>query len=412
MTDARVNIYSGGGLVYIFWMSPENLPQHPLPADAGAFPRRVSTRLAFLAAGMAMSAWAPLVPFAQARTGVEAGQLGLLLLCLGIGSLCAMPLTGALAARYGCRPVVLCSGMICCAVFPFLAIAPGVVALGAALFLFGAALGTLDVAMNIQAVIVEKAYGAPLMSGFHGLFSVGGIVGAGCMTLMLWAGMGVVAASVAMAVAVALVVLAAAPHLLREPAPGESDAPLLVLPRGSVVFIGALCGVVFLAEGAVLDWSAVFLTGAGLPSAQGGLGYAAFACAMTLGRLNGDRIVGHWGGRAVLLAGGLTAAAGFFAALLAPSPWLALGGFVLIGLGASNVVPVLFSAAGRQTDMSASMAISAITTIGYAGILAGPALIGFVAHAASLHLAFGALACGMLLVSLNARLGGSHADKP
>jgi predicted MFS family arabinose efflux permease len=137
--------------------------------------QRVSTRLAFLAAGMAMSSWAPLVPYAQARTGVEAAQLGLLLLCLGIGSLLAMPVTGILAARFGCRRVILLSGLGCCAVFPFLAIAPSAPFLALALFLFGATIGTLDVSMNVQAVIVEKDYGGALMSGFHGLFSVGGI---------------------------------------------------------------------------------------------------------------------------------------------------------------------------------------------------------------------------------------------
>jgi predicted MFS family arabinose efflux permease len=370
--------------------------------------QRVSTRLAFLAAGMAMSAWAPLVPYAQARTGVEPGQLGLLLLCLGIGSLLAMPVTGMLAARFGCRRVVMLSGLGCCAVFPFLALAPTASWLALTLFLFGACMGTLDVAMNIQAVIIEKDHGGALMSGFHGMFSVGGIAGAGGMTLMLWAGAGLAPAAMAMAAMVALALLAAAPNLLRDPVASERDAPLLVMPHGSVIFIGVMCGLVFLAEGAVLDWSAVFLTSnGGLSDAQGGLGYAAFAVAMTIGRLNGDKIVGRFGPRPVLLVGGAAAALGFILVVLAPLPWLALMGFVLVGFGASNIVPVLFSAAGRQQDMPASLAISAITTIGYAGILAGPALIGFVAHAASLQLAFCGLACGMLMISFNARIGGT-----
>jgi predicted MFS family arabinose efflux permease len=365
--------------------------------------QRVSTRLAFLAAGMAMSSWAPLVPYAQARTGVEAAQLGLLLLCLGIGSLLAMPVTGVLAARFGCRRVILWSGLGCCAVFPFLAIAPSAPLLGLSLFLFGATIGTLDVSMNVQAVIVEKDYGGALMSGFHGLFSVGGIVGAGGMSLMLWLGMDIISASVLMTVVVALVLLAAGPHLLREAPAAERDAPFLVVPRGAVVLIGVLCMFVFLAEGAVLDWSAVMLTSGGMSGAQGGLGYAAFAVAMTIGRLNGDKIVQRWGGQRILLIGGLAAAAGFFIVVLAPSAWLALPGFALIGFGASNIVPVLFTAAGNQHDMPAGLAVSAISTIGYAGILAGPGLIGFVAHAVGLQWAFAALACGMLLVATQAR---------
>ncbi|MTV40271.1 MFS transporter [Duganella radicis] len=368
--------------------------------------QRVSTRLAFLAAGMAMSAWAPLVPYAKMRTGVEAAQLGLLLLCLGIGSLLAMPVTGVLAARFGCRRVILWSGLGCCAVFPFLAIAPSAPLLALTLFLFGATIGTLDVSMNVQAVIVEKDYGGALMSGFHGMFSVGGIVGAGAMSAMLWLGMDIISASVAMTVAVALVLLVAGPHLLREAQPAERDAPFLVVPRGAVVLIGVLCMFVFLAEGAVLDWSAVMLTNSGMSGAQGGLGYAAFAVAMTIGRLNGDKIVQRWGGRRILLVGGLAAAAGFFIVVLAPSAWLALAGFLLIGFGASNIVPVLFTAAGSQNDMPASLAVSAISTIGYAGILAGPGLIGFVAHAIGLQWAFAALACGMLLVAIS---GSSNA---
>ena len=359
---------------------------------------------------MAMSAWAPLVPYAKLRTGVEAAQLGLLLLCLGIGSLLAMPVTGVLAARFGCRRVILWSGLGCAAVFPFLAIAPSAPLLALTLFLFGATIGTLDVSMNVQAVIVEKDYGGALMSGFHGMFSVGGIVGAGAMSAMLWLGMDIVSASVVMTMAVALVLLAAGPHLLREAPAAERDAPLLVVPRGAVVLIGLLCMFVFLAEGAVLDWSAVMLTNSGMSSAQGGLGYAAFAVAMTIGRLNGDKIVQRWGGRRVLLLGGLAAAAGFFTVVLAPSAWLALAGFMLIGFGASNIVPVLFTAAGSQNDMPASLAVSAISTIGYAGILAGPGLIGFVAHAIGLQWAFAALACGMLLVAISGSTSAPAAD--
>lgn len=354
---------------------------------------------------MAMSAWAPLVPYVQARLGLEKAALGMLLLCLGIGSVLAMPIAGLLASRFGCRRVVLASGALTCLVLPALAAAPTAASLGMALFLFGAAIGTLDVAMNIQAVIVEKEHGGSLMSGFHGLFSVGGFVGAGCMTVLLLAGMGTAGASVVLAVLVAGALCFAAPNLLRMQGGAERDAPFFVMPHGSVILIGVLCFLIFLAEGAVLDWSAVLLTsGGGFSASQGGLGYAAFAVAMTAGRLTGDRIVRRFGSRRVLLLGGLCAAAGFFTVVMATVPALSLLGFVLVGIGASNIVPILFTAAGNQADMPAGLAISAITTIGYAGILAGPALIGFIAHASSLHLAFAGLACAMLLVASSARM--------
>lgn len=370
--------------------------------------QRLSTRLAFLVAGLAMSAWAPLVPYAKARIGLEEGSLGLLLLCLGGGSLLAMPLTGVLSMRFGCRAVILWAGALTCLLLPGMAAAPGAASLALTLFLFGAAIGTLDVAMNVQAVIVERDSGGALMSGFHGLFSVGGFLGAGCMALMLWGGLSPLASVGILAAVAALVLAGAGPHLLREPDEQGGKNALFVMPHGAVIFIGVLCFIVFLAEGAMLDWSALFLTGArGLDAGRGGLGYAAFASAMTLGRLTGDRVVARLGGKRVLLLGGACAAAGFIFAVLAPSAGAALFGFVLVGLGASNIVPILFSAAGNQRAMPAGLAISAITTIGYAGILAGPAMIGFVAHAASLNVAFAGLGCAMLLVAASARLGAA-----
>jgi len=371
--------------------------------------QRLSTRLAFLAAGLAMSAWAPLVPFAKERLALGEADLGLLLLCLGAGSLMAMPVTGMLASRFGCRVVVLVSGAFVCLVLPGLAIAPTPMLLGATLFAFGAALGTLDVAMNVQAVIVERESGGALMSGFHGLFSVGGFIGAGLMALMLWAGLSPAASSAVVSLLVALSLLAGAPHLLREPDAGEGHGSMFVVPHGAVIFIGVLCFLCFLAEGAILDWSALLLTSEqGMDATRAGLGYAAFAAAMTVGRLTGDRVVSRLGGKRVLLLGGLCGAAGFFVAVLAPTAPLALVGFLLVGLGASNVVPILFTAAGNQSAMPAGLAIGAITTLGYAGILAGPAVIGFVAHAVSLNLAFAGLGAAMLVIAASSRLGAAR----
>ncbi|AIY40690.1 Putative membrane protein [Collimonas arenae] len=374
--------------------------------------QRTATRLAFLSAGLAMSAWAPLVPYVKARLGVGEAELGLLLLCLGVGSLLAMPVTGMLAARLGCRRVILAAGMLACLILPCLSLAASPSQLGIGLFFFGAAIGSLDVAMNVQAVMVEKVSGGAQMSGFHGMFSVGGFVGAGGMALLLWLGLSPLWSSAIAAVVVAVALMTAAPHLLREPESAGRGA-LFVLPHGTVIFIGVLCFIVFLVEGAILDWSALFLTATrGLDASKGGLGYAAFAIAMTCGRLTGDRIVRRFGGKRVLLLGGLCAAGGFFVAVSASNAAVALIGFVLIGLGASNIVPILFSAAGKQSAMPSSLAIAAITTIGYAGILAGPALIGFVAHASSLNIAFSGLGCALLLVAASAYLGASgHANE-
>ncbi|WP_191059703.1 MFS transporter, partial [Geminicoccus harenae] len=277
-----------------------------------------STRMAFFIAGFALAAWAPLVPFAQARVGLGDGSLGLLLLCLGCGSIVAMPLAGVLAGRFGCRSVLLMGSALVCLTLPLLAVASTFPLLAATLFGFGAAIGTVDCVVNIQAVIVERASGKTMMSGFHGLFSVGGIVGAGGVSLLLTLGASPLGATLA---AVALVLLAiswAAPHLL--PDAVAAGGQLFVWPRGVVLFIGILCFVVFLTEGAVLDWSAVFLTRLrAVEPSQAGLAYAAFATAMTIGRLFGDRIVRRVDGRRVLVAGGLLAALGLALATLHPA---------------------------------------------------------------------------------------------
>jgi predicted MFS family arabinose efflux permease len=188
------------------------------------------------------------------------GHLGLLLLFLGIGSLTAMPITGILAARFGCRLVILCSGLLVCLLLPMLSQASTPISLAVTLFVFGASIGTLDVAMNIQAVIVEKNHGSALMSGFHGLFSVGGVVGAGGMALLLSNGISPLASCLTLSVLVAAALLIAAPNLLHAPNLVEQDGPRYALPRGAVILIGVLCFVVFLAEGAILDWSALLLT--------------------------------------------------------------------------------------------------------------------------------------------------------
>jgi predicted MFS family arabinose efflux permease len=363
---------------------------------------QVSTRIVFFIAGFGVAAWAPLIPFAKARTGVDAAMLGLLLLCLGIGSIAMMPLAGALAARFGCRRVLVAGSVALCLSLPVLAIAPSVPLLAVGVLLFGASVGAIDVTANIQAIIVERASGRAMMSGFHGLFSLGGMAGAGGMALLLGLGGSPLVATLCVVGAIAIALLAARPALL--PYGGHSGGPVFALPHGVVLFIGLLCCLVFLTEGAVLDWSAVFLTTVRqVPPAYAGLGYAAFAATMTAGRLLGDRVVERRGGASVVIAGGLCAAAGFALAATLPAWPAALLGFALVGVGCSNVVPVLFTSVGRQTAMPESVAVPAITTLGYAGMLAGPAGVGFVAQAASLPAAFLILSALLLGVAAAGR---------
>ena len=334
--------------------------ERPIPG----VPEQVATRMAFFIVGFAVAAWAPLIPYAKERLGVDEGTLGLLLLCLGIGSIVSMPLTGTLAARFGCRRVIWGATFVMCVALPCLALASTVPRLALAILAFGAGVGTVDVTVNIQAVMVEKAAGRAMMSGFHGLFSVGGIAGAGGVSGLLWAGASPFLAMICVVVLILIALFAFGRSLL--PYGSERDAPLFVLPRGFVLFIGFLSLICFLAEGAILDWGAVFLTSVrNVAPSYAGWGYTIFSIAMTVCRLTGDRVVQALGSFRIILFGGLCAAAGLAVAVLAPSWLVALIGFGMVGFGASNIVPVLFSAAGRQTAMPPNLAIAAMTFLGY-----------------------------------------------
>ena len=371
---------------------------HPAP---GVGEQR-ATRIAFFIAGFAGSTWAALVPFAKAHARIGNGGLGLLLLCLGIGSIATMPVSGALTARFGCRPVISIAALVLVVTLPLLATVSVVPLLVFTLMVFGAGIGTIDVAMNVQAIIVERGSGRAMMSGFHGLFSVGGIAGAGGMAVLFAAGASPLIASACVSVGIVGALAIAVSHLL--PYGGRSGGPAFAIPRGIVLVISLMCFVLFLAEGAILDWSAIFLTSVRhVLASYAGLGYAAFAAAMTIGRLTGDRIV-HWLGRErVVLVGGLCAAFGFIVTIVLPFWSGAILGFALIGIGCSNIVPVLFTCVGRQSVMPEGLAMSAISTIGYTGVLAGPAAIGFIAQLTSLPSAFLIVAIMLVAVALCSR---------
>ena len=374
---------------------PTQPPTHP-PGLA----QRRATRLAFFIAGAGMSGWAPLVPYAKARAGLDDAVLGMLLLCLAVGSLLTMPLTGVLVARYGCRRVILAGSLLLAAPLPLLATLSSLPALALSLLVFGAGLGCLDVAMNLQAVILERAGGRPMMSGFHARFSLGGIAGAGGMAALLALGFSPVVASLVLVGVIAAVAIAAAPNLLSEPTPpgpGGRPANNFAIPHGRVILLGTLCGIAFLAEGAVFDWSAVFLTAArAMPTAQAGLGYAAFSLTMTLGRLGGDRLVRRHGTHATVVASALAAAGGILLVILVPAWPAAILGYAIVGAGCANIAPVLFTLAGKSA-MPDAAAIPAMMTMGYAGLLVGPTAIGWIAHATSLATAF--LLVALLLIA-------------
>ena len=373
----------------------------------------LATRIVFFLAGFITATWAVIVPFARANTGVNEAQLGTLLLCLGVGALIAMPVTGWLTSRFGCRRVILVAVALIVISTPWLAVLSEPLLLALALLVFGIGIGVTDCAMNIQAILVEKQAAKPVMSGFHGMYSVGGIAGAGFMTLILAMDFSVLTGCLLAVAAVIIMTLISVSGLLTYANPAEG--PVFAVPRGSVLIIGIICFAVFLTEGTVLDWSAVYLTDVrAIPVSLGGLGYTCFAIAMTVARLTGDRIISSLGRLPVVLGGALVAAAGMAMVTFIASWPLSLLGYTLVGAGCANIVPVMFSAAGRQTVMPQAVAIPAITTLGYLGVLSGPAVIGYVAHYTHLGFSFSLIMALMLVVgavSLTLNLGHNTAKE-
>lgn len=369
---------------------------------------KTATKTMFLVCGLGIASWAPMVPNAKQRLNLDDANLGLLLLMLGFGAITMMPVSGYLGHKYGNRIVILCATLIMAVALPLLLIISSALFMGIALFVFGAAVGTVDVAMNSHGVQVQNLFGKPIMSSFHGLFSVGGLFGSLGLGFLMKLGLAPITAAISISVLLILIVTSQYRFLfdaeteksaIRSFSSEKEETAIKTFSwlKKSVIFLGIMCFVVFLSEGAMLDWSALFLhENRGINAEFAGIGYATFSIAMALMRLVGDGIVSRFSGQKVVVMGSIIAASGLFLAVLTPYTIAALFGFMLLGLGAANIVPVFLSEGGRLKNISAAVSIPAITTMGYAGQLAGPALLGLIAQMFSLPIALGF--CGVLLV--------------
>ncbi len=362
-----------------------------------------ATRFIFLALGLAISAWAVLVPFAKARLGVNEAELGLLLLLVGTGAIVSMPFAGWLTGKYGCRKTLVVSTTLFMLSLIGLAYVSSPWAFGLSLFMFGASSGVVDVGMNIQAILVEKERNRSMMSGLHGMYSVGGFFGALIISALLNLGLSPLSAILCLTISLIAGLLMMARFLF--PYGHESkNRKSFSLPKGSILMLGVLCFIMYMGDGVVLDWGALFMTTTkSIPADTAGLSFAIFSVAISIGRLFGDRLVEWLGIRKVMTGSGIIAATGFIIVMEAPSAWIAFAGFVVVGLGAANLIPLLFTIASRQKKMPVPQAISSVTTLGYLGLLIGPAMMGFIAHASSLYVVFGIVAGLMIFVSVTSR---------
>lgn len=355
-----------------------------------------AARAFFFIGGFGTATWAPLVPLLRERLMVGDDVLGMLLLCIGVGSLLTMPLSGALAMRLGCRRVVMTASILFAAILLLVSCVDALSLAVPIVLIFGAVMGCIDVVVNIVAVLVEKGIRRRIMSGMHAFWSLGGFVGAGLYGV--WVGLLGLTPFQSTAIAAGLILLLTAVYGRHLIPYGGGGGALLALPRGIIVFVGMTAFIAFLSEGAVMDWGGVYLTTVrGMDLALAGTGYSVFSAAMLTMRFLGDRVVQRIGALLVAVGGALLAFGGILLVMFAPVDALLYVGFFAIGIGSANIVPVFFSLMGRQNVMPVSAAVSAVSTMGYLGILAGPAAIGFVSSLTTLQTAFAMLAALSIL---------------
>lgn len=364
---------------------------------------RLATFTFFALNGFVLGMWIVHIPAVEHRTGITHATLGWLLLLLGAGAFVGMQVCGPLTDRLGARRTVPAGAALCSAALILPALATDAWSLGGALFVLGLGNGCLDVAMNTHAVQVERAYGRPVMSAFHAVFSVGGVFAAlvGAVTIG-WGWHPARTLAVVSAGGLVVAALATGALLPRRtvPAPerptepsvtSEPSAPAVTKRRTPqrIWALAALALALMLCEGVANDWSVLHLKDVlDAPAETAALAYGAFAGAMTAGRLVTDRVAARMGPVFIVRYGAALAALGLTAAALAPWIPLALAGWTVFGIGLSGCVPQFFSAAGHVDPESAGVNVSRVAGLGYLGMLAGPAVIGVLTHLLPLNLTF------------------------
>jgi MFS family permease len=354
---------------------------------------RVAIVAAFLVDGVGIGSWAASVPALRQSLGLTDSALSLGLLAFAAGGIAAMPATGWLLTRVASHRATIAAAPAAAFALVLPGLAPSLPLLVAAAFVFGICKGFLDVSMNTYATAIQRAWGSPIMSSFHAAFSVGGLLGSLAMGLLFSHGLNVRTSLILIAIA-ALPLIGVVAALARS-APdecAETPPPGFVWPSRALLSIGLLCFLSMMIEGGMADWSGVYLaTVAGASTAGAAAGYAAFSVMMVMGRLGGDWTIQRFGGALTLRLGAAAAAVGLALALSIAAPATAVVGFALVGLGAANIVPLLFTVAARSGAAAPGAAIAMAATVGYAGFLLGPPAIGFAADHVGLRLALAIL---------------------
>ncbi|SFI78713.1 Sugar phosphate permease [Phyllobacterium sp. CL33Tsu] len=387
------------------------------PMDAATFRRRAvygrwAVASAFFFNGFLVGSWAPQIPVFMTRLGISEFTLGLLILVFGIGALASMPWCGYLIEKHGSRAVVKGFAIFCSFSLLLVALAPNVISAAPALFLFGAVIGGMDVAMNANAVEVEKKLSRAVMSSSHGFWSLGGFAGGGLGGILIEAHGHLAHAVVVTIIAIAIGLIAFR-FMITEDAPVRHEKQKLTFPTNPLIYlIGLMALFSMVPEGSVLDWAALYLRQErGADIATAGFAFAAFSGTMSIMRFLGDGVRDRFGAVNTLRISALMGASGMLAASIAPTSWIAILAFAFSGLGIANMVPIAFSAAGNQQGTSSGVALSMVTLMGYSGILVAPSAIGFVGGKTGFGPIYMVLAGLLVVVALMANLARSADQK-
>jgi len=379
------------------------------PVEGVAVSSLWATRTQFFFAGFAFATWGVHIPTVKATYGINEATLGLAMLAAGVGALAGVSQARHLLTRFGARKVARLCGIAYALLLAPLLLMPGYAALLALLALFGVVTSMFDVAINAEGAELERLTGRPLLSGMHGMFSAGGMSGAAIGSAWIAAGGSAQWHLLCVAFLGMATVLWAASHMLaqRGTDPTSAGQSHFVLPRGALALLGILAALGLIAEGAIYDWSVLYLQNElGSPQQQAALAYASFSGAMAVTRFGGDWLRARVAPARLLRASALVAALAMLCVLLTRDPWVALVGFALVGVGFANVVPLLFSAAARVPGTNAANGIAAVSAVAYLGFMTGPPLIGMLANVSSLTSALYLVVGFAVALALFARRAG------
>jgi len=380
-------------------LAEESILRQPVSPQAN----RRGVSIFFLMHGLCFASWASRIPTIQSALNLSASSLGTILFALPLGFFISLAFAGWLISKIGSRKAVVLSATLYSMSLVGIGLSTSPLQVAASLLLFGFFANLLNISVNTQAVAVEDLYQKRLMATFHGLWSIAGFAGAALGTWMIGNGVSPLQHFIFVCLFVLMVIAISSFYLVEKDKPTDKKSPILALPDKSLLGLGLIAFCSMMVEGAMFDWSGVyFMDVVHVNSELTGVGYTTFMIAMAGMRFLADAFAGRFGLRRILQTSGALATIGLLLAVILPQLVPSLLGFLLIGMGVSSVVPMVYSAAGKSKTMSAGMAITAVSSLGFMGFLIGPPLIGFIAGASSLRGSFLALtimSCAVVIIS-------------